>query len=191
MRGPVMTMFKSSAPKWPLLLHMGLFLAAFALTEKAHAGDVFAGVSAHEVDTPFSLKTRESGVDVQIGYRAGKIEALALIGKPAPYVFASVNTKGDTSFIAAGLSWKLGKTFYVRPGIGLALHDGPIPRSGTNGRRSDLGSRILFEPEIAVGYQLSEKAALELSWTHISNATLLSGQNPGIDMIGLRVNFGL
>lgn len=187
-----MTIFKTVAPKWSLLLLLiGFFSSSFAFSGKANAGDVFAGVSAHEVDTPFSLKTRESGVDVQIGYRAGKIDALALIGKPAPYVFASVNTKGDTSFIAVGLSWKLGKTLYARPGIGLALHDGPIPRSTINGRRSDLGSRILFEPEIAIGYQLSEKAALELSWTHISNATLLSGQNPGIDMIGLRVNFGL
>ncbi len=165
-------------------------ILAFSSTV-SHAGEVFAGLSAHEVDTPFSLKTREQGADIQVGYRAGKIDALKLIGSPAPYVYASVNTKGDTSFIAAGLSWKLGKTLYARPGIGLALHDGPIPRSGISGRRSDLGSRILFEPEIAVGYQVSEKAAVEISWTHISNATLLSGQNPGIDMIGLRLNFGL
>ncbi len=182
----------SHNPRFIKIMLCALITMLFAFSStRSNAGEVFAGVSAHEVDTPFSLKTREDGVDVQFGYRAGKIDSLKLIGSPAPYVFASVNTKGDTSFVAAGLSWKLGKTLYARPGIGLALHDGPIPRSGINGRRSDLGSRILFEPEIAIGYQISEKAAVELSWTHISNATLLSGQNPGIDMIGLRLNFGL
>jgi lipid A 3-O-deacylase len=183
---------KPTALNRPLLIWLiGTFIALMLFSGKAHAGEVFIGVSAHEVDTPFTLKTQESGVDVQIGYRGAKLDALAVIGKPAPYVFASINTKGDTSFLAAGFSWKLGKTVYARPGIGLAIHDGPIPRAGPGAKRSDLGSRILFEPEIALGYQLSEKAALELSWTHISNATLLSGQNPGLDMIGLRLNFGL
>jgi hypothetical protein len=162
-------------------------LALFA--QPAYAQEVFTGVLAHEVDTPFTLKTRESGADIQLGYRGKRIEGLSAIGAPSPYIFGSVNTKGDTSFVAAGLSWKIGKTVYLRPAIGLALHDGPIPRVGLNGRRTDLGSRILFEPEIGLGVAISPRVSLEASWTHISNATLFSGQNPGIDMIGLRANF--
>jgi lipid A 3-O-deacylase len=164
--------------------------AVFLCAQTAHANEVFAGVAAHEVDTPFTLKTRENGADVQLGWRGKRIEVLSIIGKPQPYVLGSLNTSGDTSFVAVGLSWTIGKTFYLRPAIGLALHDGPIPHL-QNGRRTDLGSRVLFEPEIGVGYRLNEKVSVEANWTHISNATLFSGQNPGIDMIGIRLNIGI
>jgi hypothetical protein len=33
----------------------------------------------------------------------------------------------------------------------------------------------------------SSKVAAELSWVHVSHATLLSGQNPGMDFIGARL----
>jgi lipid A 3-O-deacylase len=157
---------------------------------QAMASEVFVGVAAHEVDTPFTLKTRESGVDIQIGYRGEKIESLRAIGAPSPYFFGSLNSAGDTSFVAAGLSWKIGKTLYFRPGIGVALHNGRIPQA-FNGRRIDLGSRVLFEPEIGLGYQINNRVSMEASWAHISNATLFSGQNPGIDMIGVRASFKL
>jgi lipid A 3-O-deacylase len=157
----------------------------------AHAGEVFVGVAAHEVNTPFTLKTREQGADIQFGYRGGRIDALKIIGAPSPYIFGSLNTSGDTSFAAAGLSWKIGKTLYFRPAIGLALHDGRIPRAGPAGRRIDLGSRVLFEPELGLGYQLSKSVSIEASWAHISNARVLSKQNPGIDMVGVRANLRL
>jgi hypothetical protein len=57
MWGAVMTMLKTVAPKWSLLLLLiGLFLSTFAFSGQAHAGEVFAGVSAHEVDTPLTCK---------------------------------------------------------------------------------------------------------------------------------------
>ena len=36
-----------------------------------------------------------------------------------------VNLDGETNLLAAGLSWKLGDRLYARPGIGIAIHDGP------------------------------------------------------------------
>jgi lipid A 3-O-deacylase len=164
-------------------------LAAGLAAGPALAGEVFGGVAVHEVNTPFTLATYESGADIQLGLRGDRIEALKAIGAPSPYVFGSLNTAGDTSFVGAGLSWKVGKTLFLRPGVGLVLHDGPIPRSGPGRVRTDLGSRVLFEPEIALGYQVTQKVSIEASWTHISNARLLSSQNPGIDMIGARVHF--
>jgi lipid A 3-O-deacylase len=160
-------------------------------TQPARAGEVFGGVLSHEVNTPFTLKTFESGVDFQLGYRGDKIVNFPLIGGPSPYAFVSLNSAGDTSFAAAGLSWKFGKTLYIRPGIGLAIHTGKIPINGAGTKRIDLGSRILFEPEIGVGYQVNDRLSVEASWTHISNAQLLSGQNPGLDMIGLRAHIRL
>ncbi len=172
-------------------LSAAAMLTSLLTAAPAVAGEVFAGALAHGVDTPFTLSTREKGADFQLGYRGEKIEALHAVGAPSPYVFGSVNSKGDTSFVAAGLSWKFGKTLFVRPAIGLALHDGKIPRATASGKRLDLGSRILFEPEIGIGYQFTKRVSAELNWTHVSNATLLSGQNPGLDMIGARMSFRL
>ena len=170
-------------------------LPAALLASPAAAQEVYGGVYAHAVDTPFTFDTGEGGADLQAGYRFGEIEALRVIGAPQPYVFASVNMSGDTNFAGAGLSWKaeLGDRFYLRPGVGLVVHDAPSQRvdPATN-LRTDLGSRILFEPEIAAGIDLDERWSIEASWVHISNARLFNRQqNPGIDTMGVRVNLKL
>lgn len=159
----------------------------------AAAQEVFAGVYVHAVDTPFTLPTGEGGADLEVGYRFARQDALGLIGKPAPYLVASVNSGGDTSFAGGGLSWKIGHgQFYVRPAVGLVVHDGPRLRVGANGRRTDLGSPVLFEPEIALGTRLSDKLSVEASWVHISHARLFNRhQNPGIDMMGARLVLAL
>ena len=174
-----------------------LLLAAplAVIASPALADEVYGGVYAHGVDTPFTFDTGEGGVDFQAGYRFGEIEALRFLGGPQPYVFASANLSGDTNFAGAGLSWKaeVSDRFYLRPGVGLVFHDAPSQRvDPATGLRTDLGSRVLFEPEIAFGMNLGEHTSVEASWVHISNARLFnSEQNPGIDTIGVRVNLQL
>ena len=168
-------------------------LALASLATPAAAQEVFAGVYKHAVDTPFTLNSGEGGMDFELGYRFARLKGLKLIGKPAPYVIASLNSQGDTSFAGAGLSWKLGKgPVYARPGVGLIVHTGPSLRVGPDGLRTDLGSRVLFEPEMALGLRLSPTVAVEASWVHISNARLFNHrQNPGIDMWGIRLAYAL
>ena len=164
------------------------FLMSFLAAQPALADEIYAGVAVHAVDTPLSMGTGEGGTDFQIGYRGDRIEALSFIGSPSPYVLASINSKGDTSMLAAGVSWKFGDKIYIRPGIGLAIHDGPSFRIADDGWQTQLGSRVLFEPELSVGVRLSERVDLEASWVHVSHAGLFDrGQNPGIDNIGLRL----
>lgn len=182
--------------KFSLSLPLSAAAAVCALlAAPVQAGEIYGGIYAHGVDTPFTFDTEEGGVDVQLGYRFDEVESLSFIGSPEPYVFASVNSDGDTNFAGIGLSWKaeLGETIYLRPGVGLVVHDAPSLRaSQETGLRTDLGSRVLFEPEIAIGANLSERASLEASWVHISNARLFNDkQNPGIDMVGLRLNYRL
>lgn len=173
-----------------------IFLAAASLaalaTAPAAAQEAFGGIYAHEVDTPLTFDVDESGADVMLGYRFERADRLGVIGSPQPYVFGSLNTVGDTSFAGAGLSWRIetGPVF-VRPGIGLVVHDGPDLRiDPVTGDHYELGSRVLFEPEIAVGVQLTEKLAAEASWVHISHARLFNWeQNPGIDTIGARLSY--
>lgn len=158
----------------------------------AAAQEIFAGIAAHGVNTPFSLKTGEEGsVAVQAGVRGKPMNALKAIGSPSPYAVVSVNLSGDTNFAAAGLSWHIGKTLYLRPGVGLAIHDGKIKRFTAGIGRTDLGSRILFEPELIIGYRATERLRIEATWVHISNAQILSSQNPGIDTMGLRLSYAL
>lgn len=168
-------------------------VGAVASANPAHADELFVGAYVHEVDTPFTLKVAERGADVALGYRFKPIESLRAIGRPAPYVIASLNTAGDTSFAGAGLSWFIGKgRFYFRPAVGLVVHDGDLRRiDPVNTVDRGLGSRVLFEPEVALGWRASERVAIEASWMHISSGQLFSHQNPGIDMMGLRLNWKL
>ena len=169
------------------LPHLALLLTVSSgVAFPASATELFGGVYKHAVSTPFSLEGgHEQGVDLMFGIRGGKIiPGLGL----QPYAFGALNSAGDTSYAAAGLSWRFGQTLYIRPGIGLAIHNGSAERFDRPDRIA-LGSRILFEPELGVGYQLTPRASVEAHWIHMSHATLFGGQNPGIDNIGARVNF--
>jgi len=169
-------------------------VAAFLPASRATAQEVFGGLYKHQVVTFGSRDIGEGGYDVEIGYRHKRAEFLSFIGKPSPYVLASVNLQGDTSFVSAGLSWKIGEgKFYVRPGLGLAIHDGPARRyDPDSGRRTDLGSRLLLQPEFGIGVRVTDKAAIEAGWVHVSHTTLFNGtQNPALDMFGLRLVYSL
>jgi hypothetical protein len=156
----------------------------------ARASELFGGVLAHDIVSPFTRGSREGGADLQLGFRGDRIPALSFIGAPSPYVFGSLHTGSDTHFAAAGLSWRIGRRLFVRPALGIAVHTRSA-HGVANGLRTDLGSRLLFEPELGIGYQLSDLVAVEASWVHISNAQLLSRQNPGMDSVGIRLSYRL
>jgi hypothetical protein len=158
-----------------------------ALPGTASASVLFAGLHAHGVKTPLSLNSdREGGADISLGLRGERITGTPL----QPYALVSVNLDGGTNFLAAGLSAKFGDKLYVRPGVGLAIHDGSASKVDLPDRLA-LGSRILFAPEIAAGARLTDRLSVEASWVHFSHAQLFGGQNPGIDNVGLRLNLAL
>lgn len=160
---------------------------AWAQSSPASANEIFGGVYVHGVDTPLTLGgDPEDGVDVQLGWRGGRIGGTPL----QPYVFGALNSAGDTSYAVAGLSAKFGDRIYVRPGLGLAVHTGSTSDfDDPFNDRVEFGSRILFAPEVGVGFRVSPRVTAEASWVHLSHGTLFGRQNPGIDNIGVRVNF--
>jgi hypothetical protein len=171
-------------------MKVAIFLAAALLgaASPANADELFGGVYVHDVDTPLTKSGIEGGADIQLGWRGGTIGRTPL----QPYVFGALNTAGDTSYAAAGLSVRLGSRVYVRPGLGIAIHNGSTKNfSDPTDGRIDFGSRVLFEPELAVGAQVNRRLSIEASWVHMSHAQLFSRQNPGIDNFGVRLNFGL
>ena len=165
--------------------------AALALSQPAHADELFGGVYVHDVKLPTDLSGIETGADVMVGYRFGRIGHLWK-AELAPYAFVAVNTAGNTNYGAFGLDAKfpLGRKFFFRPGLGIAIHSG----SAGHFFRTDkiaFGSRILFEPELALGAQVSKRLSVEASWVHMSHAQLRGRENPGIDNLGLRLNLAL
>lgn len=163
-------------------------LAACALPSAAGASEIFGGIYVHDIDTPLTKSGIESGVDLMVGVRGRPIASTPL----QPYAFVAVNSSGETNYGAVGLSAKFGGKVYVRPGLGLAVHTGSTRNfQDSSNDRIDFGSRILFQPEIAVGTAIGDRVSLEASWVHMSHATLLSRQNPGIDSFGVRLNLKL
>jgi lipid A 3-O-deacylase len=164
---------------------------ALAAPTSASAAEVFGGVYVHDVKLPTDLSGVEGGADLMLGLRGGTI-AKPLGAELQPYVFGALNTAGETDYAAVGLSAKfnLGKSVYIRPGLGLAIHDGS---AGRFFRRDKIafGSRVLFEPELGIGTRINNRLSVEASWVHMSHATLFSHENPGIDSLGVRLNLGL
>ena len=163
--------------------------AAGLLATPAHAGEVFGGVYKHAVDTPLSLGSGgEGGADVQLGYRFDSLGRTGL----QPYLFGALNTAGDTSYAAAGLSYRWGERLYLRPGIGIAIHNGSAGNFEVPGNGEiEFGNRVLFEPELGIGYRANDRLSVEASWVHLSQGQLFGKQNPGIDNIGVRLNWRL
>lgn len=161
-------------------------LLAGATAAPAQAGEIFGGLYVHDVETPLTHSGIEGGMDVQLGYRWDRLGRTRL----QPYVFAAANTAGETNYAAAGLSMKFGESVFIRPGLGIAVHTGS---AGNFDRRDRIafGSRILFQPELGIGFRLSERATVEASWVHMSHAQLFGRQNPGIDNIGARLSWKL
>lgn len=164
------------------------FLAAASAAAPACAGELFGGLYVHDVKLPTDKSGIEGGADLEVGYRGGGIALTPL----QPYAFAALNTAGKTDYAAVGLSAKFGHSLYIRPGLGLAIQTGSAEKyQDLNNKLIDFGSRILFEPELAVGTQLSSQISVEASWVHMSHAQLFGKQNPGIDNLGVRLNLAL
>ena len=163
---------------------IGAALAASAAP--AQAGEIFGGIFIHDVKTPLNLSGVESGIDAQLGWRGGRIGKTPL----QPYVFGSLNSNGNTHFVAAGISAKFGDRIYIRPGLGLAIHSGSAANfDNPFNNRVEFGSRILFEPELGIGARLNERMTIEASLVHLSQGQIFGKQNPGIDNIGVRLNY--
>jgi len=152
----------------------------------AHAGEVFGGVYVHDVKLPTDKSGIERGMDLQLGYRWGTIGHTPL----QPYLFGALNTAGQTSYAAIGLSAKFGRRIYIRPGIGIAIHNGSADKFFRTDRIA-FGSRVLFEPELGIGTRINSRLSIEASWVHMSHAQLFGRENPGIDNLGVRLTLGL
>lgn len=149
--------------------YLKILYAAALLSVAAQADEVWFGLYQHDVT--IAQVEFETGHDIKAGWIGEPSEILDIIGQPSPYLLISANVQGATDYLAIGLNGRFGDDAYVRPGLGLAIHNGPS-LAFRQGQRVDLGSPILFEPEFALGWQINDAIAVEASWLHLSHATL-------------------
>jgi len=193
-------MFDCLAPKfWAGAAFAAVIVSAGS---PACASEVWVGAYSHD----FSSGPREGGFDIQLGYRTARLEALRLLGRPSVDGMVTLNNQTSTHSAAIGLDWAigLGGGFYIRPGFGLAYTTGKavLPPANAPGlspqelerrlhlreRRIDFGSHMLFKPEMAVGYRVSDRLAVEASYVHLSNGQIFhKGKNQGLDDAGARL----
>jgi len=185
------------------------FAFVLAASSPAVAGEVFAGLYAHDIDDGISYGKFEDGAQIVAGVRTTSLEELRFLGKPRLHLLAGVNTSGGANYVAAGMAWRFKLSdsgrFYIQPGIGLALHDNRVafPSPDEPGiteqerlqrlfdfqTKLDLGSRVLFEPELTVGWKATQRLSVELSWIHLSHGRLAGRYNPGVADVGLRFSY--
>lgn len=184
---------------------VGLAAAATTLAGAAQAGEVFLGAYAHDVDDGISYGRFENGAQIVGGVRTTSLDELSILGKPRVHLLVGVNTSGGTNYAAAGLAWRfhLSERVYVQPGVGIGIHDGRVnlPSPDAPGltpderlkrlrdfeSKLDLGSRVLFEPEVSLGWKATRRLSVEVSWIHLSHARLAGHYNPGLGDVGLRL----
>ncbi len=144
--------------------------AALVLAGTAGAAEIFAGAFAHDVDLGLTACCSEDGTDFQIGARTGPLGRF-LGGELHAYALASVNAGDGVAFGAAGLliRYELTPALYLQPGLGAAIHDGPGEKFQATGDRLYFGSRVLFQPELSLGWSISappsSPAARTPAWT--------------------------
>ena len=170
------------------------------------AGEALVGVYQHDIMDRLSHGGHfEHGKDIVFGLRTASLDELSILGSPHVHFIIGLNTLGGTDYAAAGFDWRFkfaGDRFYLEPGIGGAVHTGPVNlpspdapglslaqvrfRQHQYATKLDLGSRVLFEPELALGWKATDRWSLEMSWIHMSHAQLASHQNPGLGDFGFR-----
>lgn len=146
---------------------------------------------------------KEQGPNVEAEVVFDSPDNLRWLGAPRPYLMASYNTHGRTSWAGGGLYWRwqFAEHWALEPGLGYVLHNGeidiPYPRGDPRNQEfADknvlLGSRDLFRDTIALERSFSRGFAMQAYYEHLSHGQILGqGRNQGMDELGLRAVFRL
>jgi len=177
-------------------------VAAPAMADAQLIEEVRIGVMQHNVCIAgCDNGNKEDGPNVAGEIVLASPDPLNIIWRPRPYLVASVNTAGDTSFGGLGLYWNWGvaEAWSLEPGLGYVLHDGeltfPFPQGDP---RNDpvsattvfFGSRDLFRTSLALNRDFGDRWGAQLTYEHLSHGQILgSGRNQGIDNFGVRVRY--
>ncbi|MFN4023310.1 MAG: acyloxyacyl hydrolase [Hyphomonas sp.] len=144
---------------------------------------------------------KEGGPNINGEIVFGSPDILRLVWSPRPYVMASYNTAGDTSFGGFGLhwNWDFADGWSLEPGVGYVIHDGeltfPFPQGDprndpVSASKVFFGSRDLFRTSLSLNRDLAGPWGVQLMYEHLSHGQILgNGRNQGLDNIGIRLSY--
>ena len=182
---------------------MALFLSAQPAS--AQITEVRIGLSDFDSDVIdlgiSAINGRENSVAINGEIIFAEPEFLKWALTPQPYINATVNLEGNTSFGGAGLLWRqsFGDKFYGDITFGLVIHTGDqiVDRNNELGffeqiearnENISFGSRILFREQITLGYRITEDWAAEIFGEHLSNGQIFGRVNEGVDIVGAKLS---
>jgi len=183
---------------------MVAFVGAIAAAPAAHAGvdEIHIGVMDHNICvTNCDNADKEDGPNVEFQVSFDSPGFLNWAGAPQPYLMASINTAGDTSFGGAGLEWRwnFAGNWALEPGVGIVAHDGATDNPFANGTPEALafsqenvllGSDLLFRTSLGLTYDFDGPWEAQVFFEHLSHGQILaSGRNQGLDEVGIRFGY--
>jgi lipid A 3-O-deacylase len=109
--------------------------------------------------------------------------------EPRIYLGASVGTGDGVDQIYGGFSWTADITsrLFVELGLGGTVHNGEL--DGSNGKGPDLGCRLLFREQAALGYRVTDNWQILATADHSSHANLCDGPNDGLSHAGMAIGY--
>jgi lipid A 3-O-deacylase len=171
--------------------------AAHAKVESATLGLLVHSVPVSDIKN----SDKESGVDLQaqVNFTAPGFFKYAL--SPQPYLIATLNTNGDTSYGGFGFQWDFGfaDKWHFNPAVGYVIHNGDTNEPASLGKGTPayqayldehllLGSPDLFRLALAVSREIGPHTEAEFSFEHLSHGYIIGdGRNQGLDNAGLRL----
>jgi len=183
---------------------LAAFGAAMMLAPAAEAGidEIHVGVMQHNICvTNCKNADKEDGPNVEFQVSFDSPGFLDWAFSPQPYLMASVNTAGETSFGGFGLEWRwdFAEGWAIEPGIGYVVHNGEIENPYASGspeaaafaaEHVQYGSRDLFRTSLGLTRDFQGPWEGQLFYEHLSHGQILgSGRNQGVDQIGIRFGY--
>jgi lipid A 3-O-deacylase len=180
------------------------FGAAMALAPAANAGvdEVHVGVMAHNICvTNCKNADKEDGPNVEFQVSFDSPSFLGWAGSPQPYIMASVNVAGETSFGGVGLEWRwdFADGWALEPGVGYVIHNGEVDNPYANGTPEAaeffeehilFGSEDLFRTSLGLTRDFEGPLEAQVFFSHLSHGQIIgSGRNQGVDQLGVRIGY--
>jgi len=177
------------APALSLVLSLafGLAWSPLALAAAREASSLWiVGIEGH--DQGPASDHHEHGVDLNMEVM---FTPLNMVGSPRPHLGTTLNFAGDTSVLYAGLTFSLydSRRWFGNGFVGAVVHNGPLHKDPVGcEEESDCGFGVRVMPRFGLewGYYVSPEAAVSLHYDHMSHKGIISGENEGIDHLGIR-----
>ena len=178
-----------------LILLSGLLLSTSSMSNANAAESIFDELRFGTSASISGSNSRESGIfpsatvffDPLSSGTAATWQQTIL--EPRIYLGASVGTGDGVDQVFGGFSWTADITnrLFVELGLGGTVHNGKL--DGSSGKGPDLGCRLLFREQIALGYRVSDNWQILATADHSSHANLCDGPNDGLSHAGLAIGY--